>query len=157
MRWLMDGWNSCNHTNHLFHEPWNCSNHALEVILTKYTFCSDRGGEGSSIERTHFVHVYLCFEPGAIHFLVRKRLRMAQGISWNNIYRLRGTHNAPSWLLGLNPSQILVLSTKKLQLPLWSCSVCILPVTWKMIFFSLPLSHFLLFSHLLSKTTIQSA
>ena len=27
------------------------------VILTKYTFCSDRGGEGSSIERTHFVHV----------------------------------------------------------------------------------------------------
>ena len=28
--------NSFNHTTHLFDETWNCSNHALVVILTKY-------------------------------------------------------------------------------------------------------------------------
>ena len=40
---LWGGWwmifvflNSFNHTTHLFNEPWNCSNHALVVILTKY-------------------------------------------------------------------------------------------------------------------------
>ena len=29
-------WNSFNHTTHRFNEPWNCSNHTLVVILTKY-------------------------------------------------------------------------------------------------------------------------
>ena len=38
--------NSCSHTTHMFNEPWNCSNHALVVTLTKYflqqrIFCSD--------------------------------------------------------------------------------------------------------------------
>ena len=37
-------WNSFNHTTYLFNEPWNCSNHALVVILTKYFLqCSYSG------------------------------------------------------------------------------------------------------------------
>ena len=43
-RWNCEGdhcaWNSkFNHATHLFNEPWNCSNHALVVNLSK-KFCS---------------------------------------------------------------------------------------------------------------------
>ena len=31
-------WNFFNHTTNLFNESWNCSNHGLVVILTKYFF-----------------------------------------------------------------------------------------------------------------------
>ena len=33
---IIVSWNFSNHTTYLFNEPWNCSNHALVIVLTKY-------------------------------------------------------------------------------------------------------------------------
>ena len=78
-------WNFFNHTTNLFNEPWNCSNHALVVILTKYFLqCGDALHEGHNHNSTskNYRTIQQCRHPFYTQEL-HSRLCWITGISSN--------------------------------------------------------------------------
>ena len=101
-------WNSCNHITHLFNEPWNCSNHSLMVILTKYFLqCIASGGNicwSSPCTTYHWDGVWMAEDlwakssNAAVNSLNSRKPADCAGRYWHTLCEWN------AWLYMLDPS-----------------------------------------------------